>query len=86
MSASHYLYRMTVLEAISLLAPVLTADSQRTENPIPTMLDVVVNAAKDRSTQLETSPYYVPPLAPPLRTALIGYCILHGYLSVTSDL
>ena len=50
MSASHYLYRMTVLEAISLLAPVLTADLQRTENPIPTMLDVVVNAAKDRST------------------------------------
>ncbi|MCO5555545.1 hypothetical protein L7F22_009090 [Adiantum nelumboides] len=40
---SHYLYRMTILNAISLLAPVMGA-----EVTCQTMLPVVVNAAKDR--------------------------------------
>lgn len=39
----HYLYRMTVLVAISLLAPVVGA-----EPTCQTMLPVVINAAKDR--------------------------------------
>jgi serine/threonine-protein phosphatase 2A regulatory subunit A len=39
----HYLYRMTVLVAISLLAPVVGAEST-----CQTMLPVVINAAKDR--------------------------------------
>lgn len=41
----HYLYRMTVLVAISLLAPVVGA-----EPTCQTMLPVVINAAKDRCT------------------------------------
>lgn len=41
----HYLYRMTVLVAISLLAPVVGAEAT-----CQTMLPVVINAAKDRYT------------------------------------
>lgn len=40
----HYLYRMTVLVAISLLAPVVGPEAT-----CQTMLPVVINAAKDRS-------------------------------------
>lgn len=40
---SHYLYRMTVLTTISMLAPVVGADIT-----CQTMLPVVVNASKDR--------------------------------------
>lgn len=39
----HYLYRMTVLHSVSLLAPVLGS-----EVTCSTMLPVVINAAKDR--------------------------------------
>lgn len=39
----HYLYRMTVLQAISLLSPVLGPEAT-----CSTMLPVVVTAAKDR--------------------------------------
>ena len=39
----HYLYRMTILNAISLLAPVMGA-----EVTCQTMLPVVIEAAKDR--------------------------------------
>jgi serine/threonine-protein phosphatase 2A regulatory subunit A len=39
----HYLYRMTVLVAISLLAPVVGSEAT-----CQTMLPVVINAAKDR--------------------------------------
>ena len=42
-SNQHYLYRMTILVTISLLAPVVGA-----EVTCHTMLPVVVNAAKDR--------------------------------------
>jgi serine/threonine-protein phosphatase 2A regulatory subunit A len=42
-SNQHYLYRMTVLYAISLLAPVVGS-----EVTCQTMLPVVINAAKDR--------------------------------------
>lgn len=45
----HYLYRMTVLVAISLLAPVVGAEAT-----CQTMLPVVINAAKDRC-----SPYLI---------------------------
>lgn len=41
----HYLYRMTVLVAISLLAPVVGSEAT-----CQTMLPVVINAAKDRFT------------------------------------
>lgn len=41
----HYLYRMTILNAISLLAPVMGA-----EVTCQTMLPVVIDAAKDRYT------------------------------------
>ena len=44
-SNPHYLYRMTVLVAISLLAPVVGAEAT-----CQTMLPVVINAAKDRCT------------------------------------
>ena len=39
----HYLYRMTILNAISLLAPVMGA-----EVTCQTMLPVVIEAGKDR--------------------------------------
>jgi hypothetical protein len=39
----HYLYRMTILHAISLLAPVLGSEITSTN-----LLPLVVNAAKDR--------------------------------------
>jgi serine/threonine-protein phosphatase 2A regulatory subunit A len=39
----HYLYRMTILEAISLLAPVMGA-----EITCQKLLPVVINSSKDR--------------------------------------
>jgi serine/threonine-protein phosphatase 2A regulatory subunit A len=46
-SNPHYLYRMTVLVAISLLAPVVGPEAT-----CQAMLPVVINAAKDRSISL----------------------------------
>lgn len=46
-SNPHYLYRMTVLIAISLLAPVVGPEAT-----CQAMLPVVINAAKDRSISL----------------------------------
>lgn len=46
----HYLYRMTVLVAISLLAPVVGSEAT-----CQTMLPVVINAAKDRFTHFVSS-------------------------------
>jgi len=43
----HYLYRMTIINAISLLAPVMGA-----EITCAKLLPIVVNAAKDRYTSL----------------------------------
>lgn len=39
----HYLYRMTILHAISLLAPVLGSEITSSK-----LLPLVINAAKDR--------------------------------------
>jgi serine/threonine-protein phosphatase 2A regulatory subunit A len=46
-SNPHYLYRMTVLVAISLLAPVVGPEAT-----CQAMLPVVISAAKDRSISL----------------------------------
>jgi hypothetical protein len=64
----HYLYRMTVLVAISLLAPVVGSEAT-----CQTMLPVVINAAKDRFTHFVSSS---------LQFSMIQKCVFSWVLDV----